>query len=119
MNTTSLYHISGWVHLATSKVGDVFDLVPGPQHAEGLGVYFAESTPPPASTAEGAVRGVSAVVRISVETHAGWWRTKASLARKFARPRTWHSDGKTVACRVVSVDRIDGMRRLNCEHVFA
>lgn len=116
---TSLFHVSGWQHLATLRVGDSFTLIPGPQHAEGVGVYFSESAPVPTSTAEGARTGVSAVVQITTSSSVGWWRTKASLARKFGRPRTWHSDGKQVLCRVVAVSFVDRIPQLTCEHTFA
>lgn len=112
---TELYHVSGWELLATAGVGDVFTLKPGPQGAEGSGVYFSEAAPVAATTAEGTHRcGIAAIVVIEVESASGWWRTKASLAKKFGRPRTWHSAGKNVECKVVSINEKDGSRLLVC-----
>lgn len=104
---TSLFHISGWPRLSSASVGDEFSLLPGHQAVEGSGVYFAEGAIPPVTTAEGSRSGVSAVVAISAEDASGWWRTKPSLARKFGRLRTWHSDRKSLVCRVVEVGSVD------------
>lgn len=113
---TELYHVSGWALLATVGIGDVFTLKPGQQGAEGNGVYFSEGAPVPATTAEGTHRcGIAAIVVIEVESASGWWRTKASLAKKFGRPRTWHSTGKNVECRVVSIEQRNGNRLLVCQ----
>lgn len=113
---TELYHVSGWGLLATAGIGDVFTLKPGPQGAEGQGVYFSEGAPVSATTAEGTHKsGIAAIVIIKVQSAAGWWRTKASLAKKFGRPRTWHSAGKNVECKVVSIEQRDGTRLLVCQ----
>lgn len=97
-----LYHISGWRDIPKNP-GDSFILHPGAQGAEGKGVYFSENTPRP-SAAEGAVKGVSAIVVIIAETKKDWWRTKSSVAKKYNRPRTWHSDGKSILCQVQRVE---------------
>ncbi len=87
-----------------------------PQGAEGHGVYFSEGAPVAATTAEGThSRGTAAIVVIEVESASGWWRTKASLAKKFGRARTWHSDGKNVECKVVSINEKSGSRLLVCQ----
>jgi hypothetical protein len=114
----SLFHVSGWALLATATIGIEFVLVPGPQHAEGPGVYFSEGSPVPSSTAEGSHDGVAAIVHLATESHAGWWRTKSSLARKFGRARTWHSDSKSIRCVVRRVDVVNGSRLLDCEWSF-
>lgn len=104
---TRLYHISGWGELSDAKVGDTFTLKPGRQNAEGLGVYFSEGAPVKVTTAEGTAQsGATAVVETEVSGTAGWWRTKPSIARKFNRPITWHTDGKSLSCKVESVGNI-------------
>jgi hypothetical protein len=104
--TARLFHISGWSALASARIGDRFVLHPGLQGAEGRGVYFAEGVPPRGTTAEGTRGGATAVVTIEAEDAAGWWRTKPSLARKHQRPRTWHTDGKALACVVQRVGSV-------------
>ena len=102
-----LYHISGWGELSDAKVGDTFTLKPGRQNAEGLGVYFSEGAPVKVTTAEGTAQsGATAVVETEVSGTAGWWRTKPSIARKFNRPITWHTDGKSLSCKVESVGTV-------------
>jgi hypothetical protein len=119
----NLFHISGWSRLSHASAGDEFSLLPGHQAVEGRGVYFAEGSIPPMTTAEGSRGGVSAVVAISAESAVGWWRTKPSLSRKFGRPRTWHSDRKSLVCRVVEVGTADvagtGVPILFCSWRFA
>lgn len=112
---TTLYHASSWGLLAGASTGQEFALVPGPQGAEGRGVYFAEGLPRP-SAADG-LRGESpqAIVAIQVADATGWWRTKAGIARKFGRPRSWHSDGKSVACRIVRREATPSGLVLHCE----
>jgi hypothetical protein len=99
---TTLHHVSGWQALATVQVGDLFTLMPGAQNAEGVGVYFSEEHAR-LSAAEGAHMQPTAVISIEVVTAVGWWQSKASKARKFAKPRTWHSNGKSICCRVVAI----------------
>ena len=102
-----LYHISGWGELSDAEVGDTFTLKPRRQNAEGLGVYFSEGAPVKVTTAEGTAQsGATAVVETGVSGTAGWWRTKPSIARKFNRPITWHTDGKSLSCKVESVGTI-------------
>lgn len=110
-----LYHASNWELLAEAKVGQEFTLLPGPQGAEGRGVYFAEGLPRP-SAADG-LRGEApqAIVAITAPDETGWWRTKAGIARKFGRPRSWHSDGKAVTCRVVKRESTPSGLVLHCE----
>jgi hypothetical protein len=115
--TTYLYHRSSWPALGAAAVGDAFVLHPGIQGAEGSGVYFSEGVPVVASTAEGVGRAgsESAIVRVEVGSPAGWWRTKAGLAKKFGRPRTWHSDGKSLRIVVRDVSSLDGVPLLTCD----
>ena len=98
-----IYHVSGWTYLQNVRPGDTFTLKPGPQHAEGLGVYFSEGEPR-LTAAEGARRdGVAAIV-VLFRTGANWWRSKTSVARKYGRPITWHSNGFPVTVRVKRVE---------------
>ena len=103
MMSSRLFHLSSWEHLSTLSAGDVFILAPGPQGAEGTGVYFSEGAPR-VTAAEGVGRdGLAAVVVIQrPDTATGWYRTKGSVCRKHKRPRTWHTQGKNLALRVVS-----------------
>lgn len=82
-----LFHVSGFPGLARKEVGDRIMLVPVPQGAEGSGVYFSEKIPR-FEAAEGAQKGVSAVVVIEADSPQGWWRSKGYVMRKFGRPRT-------------------------------
>ena len=120
---TRLFHISGWRKLASAAVGDEFLLLPGQQQVEGEGVYFAEGRIPTPTTAEGARGGVAAVVVIEADGAAGWWRTKPALAQRFGRPRTWHTDRKPIACRVLEVGSAEVAGRtvpvLRCAWAFA
>lgn len=97
------YHVSGWADLASAQCGTEFTLRPGTQCAEGLGVYFSE-TAPRVSAAEGCCNNPTAIIVIEVESSVGWWRTKPGIARKFGRPITWHTDGKSVTCKVEAVE---------------
>jgi len=110
-----LYHVSSWDRLATAAVGDTFVLKPGPQGAEGPGVYFSESDPR-FTAAEGAQRaGLAAVVVIPQPLHPrDWYRTKGNVVRKYGRPRTWHSKGGDVRCVVNAVENIEGIPYLYC-----
>ena len=113
-----IYHVSGWGLLASLRAGDAFELVPGSQHAEGPGVYFSEGVPR-LTAAEGAAGRPTAIVEIdldaaSVSAAAGWWRSKASVARKRGRPLTWHSAGARVACVVREVGTLEGLPLLRC-----
>lgn len=112
-----LYHVSTWPLLASLGPGAEFTLHPGPQGAEGRGVYFAEGCPRlSAADAVAAGNPPVAIVHIRAAGPEGWWRTKAGLARKFGRPRTWHSDGKSVRCRVIAVGEGEGnLPLLHCE----
>ena len=102
-----LYHITGWRDLAKKDPGDTFTLKPGQQHAEGPGVYFSQDVPVKVTTAEGTAQsGAAAVVETEASSAAGWWRTKPSIARKFNRPITWHTDGKSLSCEVQDVGEI-------------
>lgn len=56
-----LFHVSGFSELADKGVGDSIVLTPGPQGAEGKGVYFSENVPR-FEAAEGARKGVAAVI---------------------------------------------------------
>lgn len=79
--------------LQNCKVGDVIKLKPGRHCAEGVGVYFSEGRPVKRSTAEGTRnRGVTGIVCISVTDPSNWWRSKAVKARKYGKPRTWHTN---------------------------
>ena len=100
----SLYHISNWDGVAHATVGDQFVLQPGPQGAEGPGVYFSQDTPVRVTTAEGTQRtfGTPTVVKVYVDSATGWWRTKPATARKFNRPITWHTAGKSLRCTVLA-----------------
>jgi hypothetical protein len=99
-----LYHVSSHPTLVGIQVGDTFILEPGPQHAEGPGVYFSEAFPR-LTAAEGANRrGRTGVVQIRADSAQGWWRTKNAAVRRFKRPRTWHTDGKSLRLEVIGCD---------------
>ena len=106
----TLYHITAWENIP-KEVGAEFILVPGPQCAEGTGVFFSEGKPRP-EAADGTYMGsCSALVQITASGREGWWKTKNSICRKFGRPRTYHSRGKSIKCRIL--DR-QGWGKLIC-----
>jgi len=100
-----LYHISGWQSLASAESNQECILKPGTQCAEGIGVYFSEDAPR-LSAAEGAQGRPSAIIAIEVHDNSGWWQSKGGKAKKFGKPRTWHSSGKSVCCRVAATETI-------------
>jgi hypothetical protein len=118
MRKSNLYHVSGWADLSEMSVGESFILNPGRQCAEGLGVYFAEGATR-VSAAEGCQGNPVAVVAIEAPDSAGWWQSKAAKARKFGKPRTWHSDGKHVACTVEAIDYCSEIPVLRCTWAWA
>jgi len=81
-------------------------------------VYFSEGHYR-LTAAEGA-RGVpQAIVEIEAPSTRGWWRTKASIARKFGRPVTWHTDGKALSAIVVERREAAGVPLLACAWEWA
>ena len=91
---THLYHVAG-----IAPEGDAVTLVPGPQGAEGIGVYWAEGRPR-LSAAEGARRHGGPVAIYAIERPTSgvrdWWRTKGAQVRRRGRPRTWHTRGRAI-----------------------
>jgi hypothetical protein len=109
-----LYHYSTHPVLATASAGDTFTLRPGAQGAEGLGVYFAER--PRLQAADAIASGVPCTGCVVIDrpaAQAGWFVTKLSLARKFGRPRTWHTCGRSLTLTVVSVEGVFFHCRVN------
>ena len=99
---THLFHVA-----AIAPEGDAVTLVPGPQGAEGVGVYWAEGRPR-MTAAEGARRhGGATAIYVIERPEQGvrdWWRTKGARYKKRGRPRTWHTRGKAI--------RLTGLRRV-------
>ena len=106
-----LYHVSGWQALAASEVGSSFVLHPGTQCAEGVGVYFSEGAPR-LSAAEGAKGCPSAIIAIEANESHGWWQSKGGKAQKFGKPRTWHSEKKSIFATVQQMETISIEGRL-------
>lgn len=104
--TVNLYHRTGWSIPLDARPGESFTLVPGGQCAEGKGVYFAE-TPVRPQTAEGcrqAVRVGLVKIALPPELQAGWWKSKSIKTRRFGKPRTWHTYGRSITLTVTSTD---------------
>ncbi|MBP48066.1 MAG: hypothetical protein CMH53_09025 [Myxococcales bacterium] len=105
---TLLYHVSSHPKLRNAKVGDKLTFRPGSQNAEGLGVYFSEKAPR-LTAAEGSwdkrtgQTHRSGIIQIEASSPSDWWRTKNSVVRKFNRPRTWHTKGKSLDFTVTDV----------------
>lgn len=100
-----LYHYTTHPALRAARVGQVFALVPGKQCAEGLGVYFAEE--PRLQAADAIASGkecTGCVVIARPESQRGWWVTKLSQSRKFNKPRTWHTAGRSLTLTVTKID---------------
>jgi hypothetical protein len=116
-----LYHLSSWEGLLDLKVNDTFILTPGPQGAEGVGVYFSENEPRVVSSVDGIVRSgkLSAIIEIPIDSTKGWWRSKNSITRKFNRPKTWHSNGKKIKCLVKNIVIENEIPHFFCEWDWA
>ena len=97
----SLYHISSHPALKHPAVGMQFTLSAGRHNAEGIGVYFSEGKCVPLSTAEGAYsNGMTGIVHIRKDSVSDWWRSKNNKSKKFGKPRTWHSNNKSLVLEV-------------------
>jgi len=114
----SLYHRSSSAELRDVVVGDNFTLRPGPQGAEGVGVYFSQGAPVKPTTAEGTLRkGQTAIVVIDTPSRTGWYVSKTGKTEKFGKPRTWHTDNKTLELRVTQITDVDGDRVIRAEPI--
>jgi len=115
-----LYHISNWEHLKDVSVGDIFTLRPGTQCAQGRGVYFSEGTPSERAADGCRYKQASAVVKLTLTSRVGvkktWYRSKGG-ARRGTKPRTWHSAGKMVECRVIKITQ-GSLPVLECDFRF-
>lgn len=114
-----LYHVSGNQDLHNKSIGDSFTLNPGPQGAEGPGVYFSESQPR-FLAAEGANRtnGAPTVITIQPDSKKGWWRSKNAHVKKYNRPKTWHSLNKSIEFTIADINEMNGIRYLHCDWQF-
>ena len=99
-----LYHVTGWDEVKTLEPGDALTLKPGTQNAQGEGVYFSENLPR-YTAAEGAKGNPKAVVEIVAENTEGWYRSKEAFAKKYNKPRTWHTKGKDI--RLIVIAKMD------------
>jgi len=106
-----LYHWSNSKELAQLSPGDIFILNPGPQGAEGPGVYFS-TKPVRVSTAEGVGRSdiekpilVTAYFE-NINTKQ-WWRSKGRKTVKFNKPQTWHSNNASVKLDIFDIVNYD------------
>lgn len=108
-----IYHVTGWKDIIDLDIDDIFILIPGPQEVEGRGVYFSEDIPR-FTAAEGSKNKPSAVVMLYPESDKGWWKTKSSIARKFSRPITWHSNGADVECTIFEISKIKEIPLIRC-----
>ena len=100
----TLFHCSAWKLLADAEIGQEYTLIPGRQCAEGLGVYFSEGKPRPQSSDSCVLSGMTAIIAIEVSDEEGWWISKLGKSKKFGKPRTWHSEGKSVSIRVDKIE---------------
>ena len=104
-----LYHRSNLEKLANVENGDKFVLQPGPQGAEGKGVYFSQDEVVRETTAEGTARKPqTAVVVIKTPLRDGWYVSKTGKTIKYGKPRTWHTENKTIDLQAVDVKTIEG-----------
>lgn len=95
-----LYHVSTHPGLEQTEIGDEFVLEPGSQGAEGEGVYFSEQEE--IRAADALQRGKKHTATIVIESGPvkNWYRSKRANLRKKNRPRTWHTKGKKMSCKV-------------------
>jgi len=109
----SLYHRSSMPELQNINIGETFTLSPGPQGAEGRGVYFSKGTPVKPTTAEGTRGGKqSAIVVMQTPARDGWFVSKSSKTKKFGKPQTWHTNNKPISLQVTNISEINGERIL-------
>lgn len=101
-----IYHVSGWENLKFIIPGDIFSLLPGPQGAEGKGVYFSEGAPRH-EAAEGAQKGFAITVTIPTPPAKGWYRTKTAHCKKHFRSRTWHTQGQNLWLKAIGVKSLE------------
>ena len=100
-----LYHITTHPNVANATVGTEFTLKPGRHCAEGVGVYFSEGHPVVETTAEGTRNNpITGIVVIEPDTPSNWWRSKSAKSKKFGKPRTWHTAGKSMVLKVGAID---------------
>jgi len=102
-----LYHVTTHPGAASVAVGDVLRLDPGPQGAEGKGVYFSEGKVrvQAADAVQTGGKTITAIIAIRQPEQKGvWYRAKnsAKSARKGAR--TWHTNGHSLDLIVKSRD---------------
>ena len=116
LKPTPLFHVTAWSELLSKQVNDSFVLNPGPQGAEGKGVYFSQ-TYPRFTAAEGANlngKKPAAVIVIEAKKSDDWWTSKGSV-KKYGRPKTWHSKDKSMVFQIKSIKDVDGLRYLECD----
>lgn len=110
-----LFHITNWEKIP-KKCGESFTLKPGRHNAEGVGVYFSQESSRP-TAADGTTSGTcAALIEIEAQGNEGWWKTKNFICRKHGRPRTFHSDKKSLICTILS---ISGWGKLTCSWGWA
>jgi hypothetical protein len=113
-----LYHRSNLDKLSSVKNGDKFVLQPGPQGAEGKGVYFSQDKTVRETTAEGTARKPqTAVVVIKTPSRDGWYVSKTGKTIKYGKPRTWHTENKTINLQAVDVKTIEGEKVIFAEPI--
>ena len=106
-----LYHRSSMPELKSIGVGETFTLTPGPQGAEGRGVYFSQSQPVRPTTAEGTrALGQTAIIVMQRPAKDGWFVSKLGKTKKFGKPQTWHTDNKEISFKVTKVTEVNGER---------
>ena len=110
----TLYHASSFRGFANLNVGDVVELRPGTQCAQGAGVYFSEGTPDVRASDSVAMDGLACIFQVIIDTDRTWWKSKGGKDAKKGRPRTWHSNGSRVRLVVESAVLIDGVQYYTC-----
>lgn len=100
----TLHHLTSWEDVSHASS---FTLHPGPQGAQGVGVYWSVDRPVRPTTAEGLRVGGEMWNVVATDFPIdGWRKGKESLAKKFGKPVAWNSDGKNCLCHVVDRDNI-------------
>lgn len=111
---TTIYHVSNFEKLSSIDIGDTFVLYPGPQRAEGKGVYFSEEKPR-VNAADGCrYKKPTAIIELEPSSAKGWWRTKPGIAKKYNRPRTWHSANRKLYLKVIDISKTNNLPLLKC-----
>lgn len=113
----NLFHATSFQGFKSLEIGAVVTLRPGSQNAQGLGVYFSESSPDIRASDSVHYDGLAAIFDVSIETNKTWYSSKNCRDRAKGRPKTWHSTGRKVQLSVIEKSVVDGIIYYKCDGI--